>query len=527
MIAVKTWFKVFWGISLSFMCLFACVGYAAISGNLTVSGNVQVEQAEFDSMVITDVSACSGTTASQSAKTLLPTNVKTTITGKAGDKVVYKITAYNDSEANTYVLAGAQYDESYAAVGGKLNISTSIDEQNRDKIPVASGTNFYQGTPIAPGEEITFYATYVLNSDISAGEILINFKFVPVIYTVTYIVDNEVHAVDCVVDNSVEYQVTRRYVSADASMEFDYWMNAGSSRVTSVPESNTENVNLYPSYVGVYTATFVDHDANIVAWDHFTKNNYKNITALGNDTSIRPVVEDCEFDYWQVRVTKNGTTTTAKLSDYKFSDNVDVTIYPVYTYKGDVNLIPVDRNSDGITDEYQVGGYRNPDGQDLVVIPDYVNGIPITTINANAFSSYEGVHSLVIPATVTSASGNILAANWSFMDKGETVTIYYAGTREQWIALEATFTKGWDNGLGASSRVFFLNEAGKVDVSQGYMQAKLNTNWIGTGQSLDWNYQSTISSVIRDEYDNTCTCNDCKGQDRPDRHYWTGVVITK
>ncbi len=522
---MKMWIKAILGISLSFMCLFTCVGYAAMSQNLVIRGNVEAEPPNYDEMVITEVVPCSDTTAMQTVSRVLPTNLKSTITGSSGQKIVYRITAYNDSETETYVFRGTQYSEEYASVAEKINISVSKDEQNSAIIPAKMGSNYYEGTPVAPGEEIVFYATYSLNSRISSSEIMVNFKFEPVIYSVTYLINDEVSAVDCIVDNSSEYKVTREYVSTDSSMEFDYWMNAGSSQVTSVPAGNTEDINLYPSYVGVYTATFVDHNANIVAQGHFTRNNYSNITALGNDVSNRPVVEDCVFDYWQVRVTKNGTTTVYKLSDYKFNDNVDVTIYPVYTYNGDVSLIPVDNNSDGVTDEYHVGGYNDPDGQDLVVIPDYVNGIPVTAISASAFSSYEGVHSLVIPTTVTTASGNILAANWSFMDSGETVTIYYEGSYEQWIALEKTFDSAWDNGLGGSSRVFFLNGTNKVDTSQGYMQAKLKTNWLLTGTSIDWSYQSSITAAIKNEYDNTCTCKDCNGADRPDRQYWTGVVI--
>ena len=522
---MKMWIKTILGISLSFMCLFTCVGYAAMSQNLVIRGNVEAEPPDYDEMVITEVVACSATTATQTTSRVPPTNIKSKITGESGDKIVYRITAHNYSETETYVYTGPLYSDEYASVVNNLTISASTDEQNTNKIPTSSGANYYRGTPIAPDADIVFYVTYTLNSDISASEIMVNFKFDPVIYTVTYLVNDEVYAVDCIVDNSSEYKVTREYVSTDSNMEFDYWMNAGSSQVTSIAAGNTEDINLYPSYVGVYKATFVDHDANIVAWGHFTRNNYSNITALGNDNSIRPIVEDCVFDYWQVRVTKNGTTTVYKLSDYRFTDNVDVTIYPVYTYNGDVSLIPVDNNSDGVTDEYHVGGYKNPNGQDLVVIPDYVNGIPVTTISASAFSSYEGVHSLVIPTTVTTASGNILATNWSFMDKGETVTIYYEGSYEQWIALEQTFASTWDNGLGGSSRVFFLNGTNKVDVSQGYMQAKLKTNWLGTGTSIDWTHQGAITSAIKNEYDNTCTCSDCSGADRPDRHYWTGVVI--
>ena len=35
---MKTWVKIAFGISLSFTCVFACVGYAALSRPLSVSG---------------------------------------------------------------------------------------------------------------------------------------------------------------------------------------------------------------------------------------------------------------------------------------------------------------------------------------------------------------------------------------------------------------------------------------------------------------------------------------------------------
>ena len=316
---------------------------------------------------------------------------------------------------------------------------------------------------------------------------------------------------------------------ANQKLQFSHWMNAGSTRVDTISADNTDNVVLYPSFEGAYTAMFVDQDGNILAWDTFTNNSYNNVKTLGNNT-VPPVIEYCSFDYWEVHVTDNTgkTIKTAKLADYKFNDSADVTIYPIYTYNGDVNLIPVDTNGDGTTDEYHVGGYSNPNGQNLVVIPDKVNGIEITAINANAFSSYDGVHSVVIPKTVTTVGGNALAIDWHLINNrtGETVTIYYEGSMAEWVALEATFTDGWDDGLGGSSRIFFLNGTDQVDPSQGYLQAKLNTNWLGTGTSLGWNI-ATVTQALKTEYTGKCDCKTCKASnlDRPDKQYWEGVTI--
>lgn len=351
-------------------------------------------------------------------------------------------------------------------------------------------------------------------------------------YTITYVNDGVVLAEVKVWDNSSDVSTTNTTAEQKAeqamggSYDFSHWMNAGSTRMDKIPAGNTDDITLYPSFVGRYTAMFVDQDGNILAWDTFTKNSYNNIKTLGNNT-VPPAVDFCIFDYWEVHVTdSNGKTVkTAKLSDYKFNDSKDVTIYPIYTYNGDVNLIPVDTDGDGITDEYHVGGYSNPNGQDLVQIPDYVNGRPITAINANAFSSYDGVHSVVIPSTVMTVGTNILATDWSgILDKGETVTIYYQGTYADWVEKELRFPTGWDDGLGGSSRIFFLDENGKVDPNQGYLQAKLNTNWLGTGTSIAWN-KSTVTASLKSEYDGPCDCKACDGADRPDRQFWTGVAI--
>ena len=351
------------------------------------------------------------------------------------------------------------------------------------------------------------------------------------IYAITYINNGVVLDTVYIKDNS-SAQDTENDTAQQAAMEgitgnvvFSHWINAGSTKITKVDAGNTDNITLYPSYTGLYMAMFVDQQGNILNWTTFTTSDTSKVTVMAESLkSSVPVTDELTFDYWEVHVTDaEGNTTTKKaLDEYTFGET-DITIYPVYTYNGDVNLIPVDNNGDGITDEYQVGGYSNPDGQDLVEIPDYVNGIPITSIAANAFSSYEGVHSVVIPTTVTTVGGNVLATDWGPFDSGETVTIYYEGSYADWIAKEATFTEDWDDGLGEDSRIFFLNGTDKVDPTQGYLQADFTNAWYQS-KKIGWN-KSDVTASLKNEYDNTCDCSDCDGADRPDRHYWSGVEI--
>lgn len=314
-------------------------------------------------------------------------------------------------------------------------------------------------------------------------------------YTITYINDGKVLDVTYVTDNSNSVSTKHDDAAAIAKTqmgsgyEFSHWMNAGSTKIESVLANNTTDIVLYPSFAGIYTATFVDLNGNILAWDTYTRNSYSNVQ--GKEVTA-PAVDDCEFDYWEVRISKNGTVTKAKLSEYSFADNVDITIYPVYTYNGDVNLIPVDNNGDGIIDEYHVGGYSNPNGQAMVEIPESVNGIKITAIQANAFASYDGVHSIVVPNGVE--IGKNAFTSGSKFGSGEEITIYFDGTKEQWNQLAKE--DGWNYGIGTNSRVFFLKD-GKVDTTQGYLEVKNNA----------WNEKTDFASV-KGQYIGACNCKE-------------------
>ena len=453
---------------------------------------IPIDMDDFDmsslTLVITNVEEITDETGnSQPTKIKWPRSVTATVNGSAQQKIVYKITAKNKAESGKFYCIGANSSVS------NVDVAVSLNEDGTGVHPIKA----------APGEEIVFYATYTLKSTINESELTVDFNFEQYAYAVTYVNDSQILYVDYVTEEESKNVRTLQGENIitnppQGNYEFDYWMNAGSTEVKNIPARNTDDYILYPSYVNLYTATFVDQAGNVLAWDHFTNNNYSNIISLGN-TTVPPVVEECIFDYWQVRVTKNGTTTIAKLSEYKFTDGVDVTIYPVYTYNGDVNLIPVDNNRDGITDEYHVGGYSNPNGQSMVEIPDYVNGNPITAIVANAFSSYDGVHSVVIPNTVITVGDNVLADDWGFLDSGETVTIYFEGSYNEWIAKEAAFNSDWDDGISESSRIFFLKD-GKVDTTQGYMKATKS------GSSIKWS-QATITDALVTEYTGHCDCS--------------------
>ena len=365
-------------------------------------------------------------------------------------------------------------------------------------------------------------------------------------YTVTYINNSEV--LDSVeVEFGTPYS-TENETAAQAAVaqmgsgyEFSHWINAGSTRIDSISADNKENITLYPSFVGIYTAIFVDQDGNILDWCTYTSNNYGDVNTKSSSAQAelqKNLDADLAFDHWEVHVTKNGTTTKTSLADYKFKDNVDITIYPVCTYNGAASLIPVDEDGDGDTDFYQVGGYNGGKGSDLVAIPGEVNGITVTAINANAFSSYADLHAVVIPDSITSIGSQSFAEYEGWQRKRQTITIYFDGTKEQWADYMARqydsdttnnpFASDWDDAMGEKSAVFFLDENGKVDLSQGYWELAETGNIFN--RKYVWQYHSHpyggSTSGCGNEHNNTtnysgtCDCDSCGGAIRPDAEYW-------
>ena len=326
-------------------------------------------------------------------------------------------------------------------------------------------------------------------------------------YSITYVNDYEVLAIKYVTESgavNTANDVAKKLVCewADVNIgkdeyKFGGWMNAGSTKLTQIDADNTKNIVLYPWFNDPYTARFVDQNGNVVAYCFFHAEDLSKLedTRILAEAALPDLGEDLKFDYWEVLITDNEGNVTKKV---KYSEATfdkyenDVTIYPVYLFKGDVNLVPVDTDSEGIIDHYQVAGYSNPNGQAMVEIPASVNGKPILQINQNAFSGYDGVHSIVVPNGVTIQKNAFTEG--SRLGSGEEITIYFEGTKAQWNALNKE--TGWDYGIGNNSRVFFLKD-GKVDTTQGYLQ-------VG---SRKWNEKTDFASV-KDQYSGYCDCKE-------------------
>jgi hypothetical protein len=482
--------KVLLGVALSFMSIFACIGYASISSDLSIQGTVHAEAIDFDCMVIRDVTVWDGTDATQSNKLLLPTNINTTVTGNAGQKIVYRITAKNESESNTYVYAGTRYDTALGEAADKVTITASLDEAGSNVVPSAQGMNYYSGTPIAPGEEITLYVTYTLNEDISSGEMLINFDFKPVIYTITYIKSGELYAIDCVTDNNSQYLV--REVNESG---FVGWINASGGIVHSYPAGSENSYTLSAKWENKYIIQFVTIDGDVLYQETFTESS-KALSSEGQrivDQKLAELNANAGLDMsvsWETYDIEHASS--------------DITVRPIYTYNGNLQYTPKDDNNDGIVDRYEVDAVSALDA--TVFIKGEFNGKPVTQINklyknegntdysskVNTIIIEEGVQRLEdnslshtaklsnvsLPSTITYLGKNVFSRNnWFFGGSNndlKVLTITYNGTMAEWKALVANSHNEWHNGLKSDS---------KVICSDGYFELDRGVSGLG---GYDW-----------------------------------------
>ena len=108
------------GVILTVIFCFICVGYAALTDSLLINGNAEVVP-NFDELVIIDVTAVSKTSGlSESSNLAIPTSIQSTFSGSAGQTVIYKITAHNFSETDTYIYKGIYCDNQAFPTANKL-----------------------------------------------------------------------------------------------------------------------------------------------------------------------------------------------------------------------------------------------------------------------------------------------------------------------------------------------------------------------------------------------------------------------
>lgn len=180
---MKTWAKVVLAISLSLMCLFTNLGFAALSDSLGISGTVKTEipYGLFITNIVTK--GMTNVDTNQCSVSYLPysTTVQSTVNRKtynATSSVTYVITVLNNTNL-TYSYRDIYYQTNLQGYAANNSISSRTGDK---KIVVNCSLKDApaEDKKVAPGDPLEFHVTYNFGSKMDTAEdlkTLINFQF--------------------------------------------------------------------------------------------------------------------------------------------------------------------------------------------------------------------------------------------------------------------------------------------------------------------------------------------------------------
>ncbi len=177
---MKNWMKVVLGVALSFMVLFTCIGYAALTDTLSIFGKAEITIPEGLFIIAMDREGTSNLNLDSRyhSCTFAPYSTvadvqlrKSSSNSSAWAK--YKITVLNNTK-RTY----AYRDEYYQTdLSGYHN---DIINENGGNSNIRITTEFPNGNKVEPGETLEFYVTYTLGSRLSRNttyKTMVNYQF--------------------------------------------------------------------------------------------------------------------------------------------------------------------------------------------------------------------------------------------------------------------------------------------------------------------------------------------------------------
>lgn len=464
------------------------IGYASLTDSLKFSGDAMANVPDYDGVLITDIETVSNTMSIENTQSVMPTNLFSMLNGKSGQTVVYKVTARNYSKSKTFIYTGVLYDSAVFEDINKLTISVSQDQNNSKPLTNNVNNSVHEGTPIPPNEEFVFYVTYTLKDELSSGNVLINYNFESIDYSVTYLDNNETYAVDYVTNNEVEYIVKSGL--QNNNLVFAGWVNVNGVVVNSIPAGNNNSYTLSASWENIHIIIFADVNGNVLYQEQFTDSSTQ-LSSEGQATVDRILAElNAEAAKEHMKVS---------WEDYQIKGaKQDIHVKAIYAYDGVLNLVPVyEQPDDGIVDYYKVQAVDTLPTE--VVVPGSVGGIPVKVVERiantegdNDWNNYaedlekitigEGVERLewnslaytpnlatvVLPNTIKYMAKNTFSRN--FGDDRKAITIQFNGTKAEWKALLSNSDKNWDGGLKSGT---------KVQCTDGYfaLEGWLITSW--------------------------------------------------
>lgn len=323
-------------------------------------------------------------------------------------------------------------------------------------------------------------------------------EFVYPLFTVTYMVGEEVYLTQGHFDEAIDYTVIG---APNGSSNFKQWVNANGVAVTSIPKSNRNDYTLYATWLNKYTINFIDTDGSLIYGEEFAEG------ASGISREGQAIVDEWLANENQVQ---NANYIYVTWSSYDVAGATgDIIVRPVYDYKGYLNMNPVyEQPDDGIVDYYQVIAVDSLSAE--VVVPGSVGGVPVKEIfritnvdGENDWDNFEkNVTKITIEENIERLEWNALA--WTpnlvevnlpnslkYMGKNvfsrnialgglgrgddkKQLTVNYNGTMQEWRDVLANSSEDWDGGL---------KEGSVINCSDGYFKLEKRNVF----SSLSWN----------------------------------------
>ncbi|MBR7116181.1 MAG: hypothetical protein IKC87_00520 [Clostridia bacterium] len=176
---MNTWTKTLLAISLSLMCVFSNLGFAALSDTMGIRGTAKADIPS--GLFITSISTDSASNVDKNNVSYLPysTTVDSTISrSRNTGSVTYNVTVLNNTSL-TYSYRGIYYQTNLTGYNGNNYVQTS---NNRSRIGVVCSlaNASAEDKKVAPGETLDFTVTYTVGSSLNANtdwKTLINFQF--------------------------------------------------------------------------------------------------------------------------------------------------------------------------------------------------------------------------------------------------------------------------------------------------------------------------------------------------------------
>lgn len=452
---------------------FLTFGYANLTDSFSIAGSADVAIPDFDEIAITGITPLSSDITSEDTSIIQPTNLMTSLSGSYGQKVVYKVEAYNYSKTKTFVYAGVKYDATAYPNINKLNIVVSKDANGNDLMTGDASSNVHHGTPITPSEEIVFYVEYTLTDNINLADVLVNFSFKEILYTVTYLNNNQTYAVDYVTDNKNAYKV--REDSPSSNQLFVGWVNVNAGVLKTISAGNTYDITLTASWEDIHVIIFADVSGNVLYQEQFTDSSTQ-LSAEGQATVDRILAE------LNAEAEKEDMSVSWESYEIKGAKK-DITVKAIYAYNGILNLVPVyEEPDDGVADYFKVQAVDTlPEN---VVVPSSVGGVPIKVIERianpegdsdwnnfaesvktitvgegierlewNSLAYTPNLSTVILPKTIKYMAKNTFSRNSITGDDKKVLTIKFNGTKSDWKVLVSNSDKNWDGGLKKGSKV--------------------------------------------------------------------------